>query len=201
MSNIVCFLARADLDLSVAMTTCSSLAAIFMMPLNVFLYIRLTGLAEELKLDYAGIVLSAGLVILGIGSGVGTKMRAAVAGVSGERAMKVVAILGVIGGFGTMLTSLIKNAQSETPVWGSDSQMYVAAFLQALLGLLLGFGFARAAKLPYPSCVAVSVETSVQNAILAMAILAITFADDEETAGQAAVVPMCYGECSANVLW
>jgi hypothetical protein len=41
------------------------------------------------------------------------------------------------------------------------------------------------------------------QAILAMAILAITFDDDKENAGQAAVVPMCYGAFTAwiNLVW
>jgi predicted Na+-dependent transporter len=134
-----------------------------MMPLNVFLYLRLTGLAEEITLDFTGIALSAVLVILGIGAGVLAKLRAATSGKSGERGLKAVALLGIVGGFGTVLASLIKNSHSDTPVWGSDQQMYIAAFLQALLGLVLGFSFAKLAGLPSPSCVAVSVETSVQN--------------------------------------
>ena len=77
-------------------------------------------------------------------------------------------------------------------MWDSDGQMYAAAFLQALFGLLIGFSLARLSGLPHPSCVAVSVETSVQNALLAMAVLALTFSGEEE-AGQAEVVPMCYG--------
>ena len=63
MSNIVCFLARADLDLSLAMTTASSLGAIIAMPLNVLLYVRLTGLADKIKIDYLGIALSAVVVV------------------------------------------------------------------------------------------------------------------------------------------
>lgn len=40
MSNIICFLARADIDLSVAMTTASSFGAIVMMPLNLYIYVE-----------------------------------------------------------------------------------------------------------------------------------------------------------------
>ena len=201
MSNIVCFLAQADLDLSVAMTTASSLVAIVMMPLNVLIYIKELGLANGIKLDYIGIAVSAVLVIFGIGTGVFAKNWAASAGAFGARVLQILAFLGAIGGLGTTITSIVANSQSKTPVWKSEPQMYCAAFLQGLFGVILGFGAARMVGLPRPSCVAVSVETSVQNAILAMAILSITFDGDIE--GQAMVVPMCYGTFTAciNLIW
>jgi bile acid transporter len=201
MSNIVCFLARADLDLSVAMTTSSSLGALAMMPLNVYIYIRLTGLADHIKLDYRGIAISAVLVIAGILGGVAVKQwtnSQAQKHTAGSRQhaqlLKVTGVLGAVGAVGTFVTGLITNSKSETPVWASDTQMYIAALLQALLGIALGFGAARVAGLPRPSCVAVSIETSVQNAVLAMAIIAITFDGEEE--GQAMVVPMAYVVCT-----
>lgn len=76
MSNILCFLSRADLDLSVAMTTASSMGSVFMMPLNIYLYVQLTGLADEVKMNYFSIALSAVVVVCGISSGLYLKIRA-----------------------------------------------------------------------------------------------------------------------------
>jgi predicted Na+-dependent transporter len=55
MSNILCFFARADLDLSIAMTTASSIGSVVLMPMNIFIYVQMTGLADEVKIDFVSI--------------------------------------------------------------------------------------------------------------------------------------------------
>ena len=59
ISNILTFLVQADVALSVSMTTASSLAACAMLPLNLWLYITMTGLASDIEFQILGIVLSA----------------------------------------------------------------------------------------------------------------------------------------------
>jgi bile acid transporter len=201
MSNILCFLFRADIDLSVAMTTASSFGAIVMMPLNIFLYVNLTGLSDDVDLDYVGIVMSALLVVIGLGGGIYIKKWAGENGKKGEKVMGFVAKLGTIGGLGTVISSLIANSQSDTPIYDAPGKIYAASFVQVLVGISLGFGISSSLGLRKPSCVAVSVETSVQNAVLAMAIIALSF--DSDDSGEAAVVPMCYMLFSTwtNVVW
>ena len=201
MSNILCFLLRADIDLSVAMTTASSFGAIVMMPLNIYLYVNLTGLSNDVDLDYAGIVMSAILVVIGLGGGIWIKKWAGNNGKRGELVMKIVGKLGTLGGVGTVISSIIANSQSDTPIYAAPGKIYGATFVQVLLGLFFGFNLSNLIGLRKPSCVAVSVETSVQNAVLAMAILAISF--DSDDAGEAAVVPMCYMLFSTwtSLLW
>lgn len=201
MSNIVCFLARADIDLSVAMTTASSFGAIVMMPLNVVIYVRATNLSNDVSLDYIGIVMSALLVVAGLGGGIMTKNWASTAGKKGKTVLKVVANLGTVGGLGTVISSFVANAQSDTPIYAAPGSIYAATFVQVLCGIFFGFTLSALGGLRKPSCVAVSVETSVQNAILALAIIAISF--DGDDSGDAAVVPMCYMFFSTwtNVVW
>lgn len=201
MSNIICFLSRADVDLSVAMTTASSFGAIVMMPLNIIFYVNLTGLSDDVDLDYVGIVISALLVVAGLGGGIKIKNWANENGEKGGKVLKIVGKLGTIGGVGTVLGSVIANSQSDTPIYGAPGPIYVATLIQVLCGISLGFGISILSGLPKPSGVAVSVETSVQNAVLAMAIISLSF--DSDDAGDAAVVPMCYMLFSTwtNVVW
>lgn len=200
MSNILCFLFRADLDLSVAMTTASSFCAIFMMPLNVYLYVNVTGLSNDVSLDYLGIVLSALLVVAGLGGGISVKKWAPTSD-RGPLVLNIVGKLGALGGLGVFVTGLVSNSKSDTPIWGATGGIYGSAACQVALGIAMGFGASVLAGLSKPSAVAVSVETSVQNAVLAMAIIAISF--DSDDAAEAAVVPMCYMMFSTwtNVLW
>lgn len=160
-----------------------------------------TGLSNEVSLDFVGIVVSALLVVAGLGLGISIKKWAATNEERGPLALKIVAKLGTLGGFGTVLSSLIANAQSETPIYAAPGKIYCATFIQVVVGICLGFGLSSAVQLPKPSCVAVSIETSVQNAILALAIIAISFNSDD--AGAATVVPMCYMAFSTwtCVLW
>ena len=50
---------------------------------------------------------------------------------------------------------------------------------------------------------AVSIETSVQNAVIAMSIINITFAHDNVSASAAVVIPMCYSAFTSctNFFW
>lgn len=200
MSNILCFLFRADLDLSVAMTTASSFCAIFMMPLNIYIYVNVTGLSKDVSLDYIGIVTSALLVVAGLGGGIAIKKWAATSA-KGPTVCNIVGKLGGLGGLGVFVTGLIANSSSDTPLWAAADGIYASAASQVVLGIIMGFSIAALGGLEKPSCVAVSVETSVQNAVLAMAIIAISF--DSDDAGKAAVVPMCYMMFSTwtNVAW
>ena len=201
MSNILCFLIRADVDLSVAMTTASSFCAIFMMPLNIFLYVRATGLSDDISLDYIGIVASALLVVAGLGGGIFTKQWAVKNPEKGPKVAMFVGKAGAFGGLGVFILGLVNNSRSDTPVWDANDGIFATAFLQVLIALTLGFGISAVVGLPKPSCVSVSIETSVQNAILAMAIIAISF--DDEDADNAAVCPVVYMMFSTwtNVLW
>ena len=189
MSNIICFLVRADLDLSVAMTTASSFCAIFMMPLNVYLYVTVTGLSDDVDLDYFGIVSSALLVVAGLGGGIYIKKWAGTSE-KGPTVVKWVGKIGALGGLGVFLSGVVANAGSDTPILGAEAGIYGSAAFQVFLGIAMGFGISCLSGLRKPSCVAVSIETSVQNAVLAMAIIAISFNEDD--AAEAAVVPMCY---------
>ena len=201
LSNILCFVFRADLDLSVAMTTASSFCAIFMMPLNILVYVKATGLSNDVDLDYLGIALSAMLVVLGLGLGVSIKNWASHHEETGAVVCKVVGRLGALDGLGVVVSGAITNGQSDTPTWQAGGGIYGAVALQVMFGISLGLGLAYFAGLRGASCVAVSIETAVQNSVLALSIISISF--DKEQAADAAVVPLCYMFFSTwtNVAW
>ena len=212
MSNILCFLARADLDLSVAMTTASSFVSILAMPVNIYVYITATGLADEAKLDYVSIGASAVVVVVGISFGyfvkVGADKKVSTSDDpkvhrSNNLKLRFFAVSGFMGGLATLVIGVVKNAKSS-PAWEEELGVYAAAESQCLCGLFMGFSIAKlVGKLPNSSCVAVSVETSVQNIIIAMAILNITFEEDEERAGESMVIPMAYSALGSStaLLW
>jgi len=184
LSNILSWFVGADLPLSVAMTTASSIVAIGALPLNIYLYITLTGLGDSVKIDFGGILLSVGVIIVGTFLGIGIRSTSEVwAG----RLSKIGGVAGVL----LVLLGFVASAQSKTPIWAQERETYVAAFLASLFGLVVGLSLSLLAQLEKPSCVAVSFETSIQNKIIAIAIIGVTFSTQEEK-DVATAVPLVY---------
>jgi len=195
LSNILSWIVGADLPLSVAMTTCSSIAAIGMLPLNIYIYIEVTGLGRSVAIDYGGIILSVFVIILGSCSGIYIRTRSLLWAVRFGK-------IGAIAAVALVLASFVKNSQSNTPIWEQTSSTYLATALVSLFGLMLGLGFSLLAHLPKPSCVAVSIETSIQNKVIALAIIGITF-ETQAARDEASAVPLCYALFATliNVIW
>ena len=82
VSNVLCFLIHADLDLSVAMSTSSGVIATFMLPVNIIVYVKATHLGGDggkgsVDIDYEDVIASALFVVVGTLSGVYTKRNVA----------------------------------------------------------------------------------------------------------------------------
>jgi hypothetical protein len=149
MSNILCFLSRADLDLSVAMTTASSIGSVFLMPLNIYLYVQLTGLADEVKMDYLSIALSAVVVVCGISSGLYLKIRAG--RLSGNRVMDD-GVDHETGGGGGAVVPVAKSAAASTSSDKDSLSLRVAAALGFIGGVTTVLsGVTRNAKSDTPA--------------------------------------------------
>jgi predicted Na+-dependent transporter len=193
ISNILCFFLHADLALSVAMTTASSVVSTFMLPVNILIYTKYTDLLAEdansgapTEIDIAAedIILSAGFVVLGTLGGVAFQLKAGP--IWAVRAIK----LGSVTGLSLVLVSLASNVVSDTPIWGADSPVYIAALLQTCCAYTIGVVVTSLANLPKPSRTAVAIELSLQNQLLALSILNISFQGEERD--QAAVIPFAY---------
>jgi predicted Na+-dependent transporter len=195
LSNILSWLVGADLPLSIAMTTASSIAAVGMLPLNIFLYLQLTRLGDEVKISYVDTVTSVGAVVLGTFAGVWVRSRSIAWAV---RLGKVGALAGVL----LVLLSFVANSRSTTPTWGQAGTTYAACLLATAAGLTIGLALALGVGLPRPSCVAVSIETSIQNKVVALAIIGVTFRTQAER-DAASAVPLVYAffATALNVVW
>jgi predicted Na+-dependent transporter len=193
LSNILCFFLHADLALSVAMTTASSVVSTFMLPVNILIYTKYTdlltedtagGAPTEIDVSPEDIILSAGFVVLGTLGGVAFQLKAGP--IWAVRAIK----LGSVTGLSLVVVSLASNVVSDTPIWGAESPIYIAALLQTCCAYTIGVIITSLANLPKPSRTAVAIELSLQNQLLALSILNISFQGEERD--QAAVIPFAY---------
>jgi BASS family bile acid:Na+ symporter len=166
-SNIVTYLARADVALSVVMTMCSTFAAVFMTPL-------LTSLLAGtwVRVDATGLFLNtAQVVLLPLLLGLALR-RAAPRAV--ERVLPAAPLVSVIGV--ALIVGSIVGANAPAIRAGAAS-LLLAVFLLHAGGFGLGWLAARICRQTAATCRTVSIEVGMQNSGLGVVLARSNFAD------------------------
>lgn len=165
-SNVICYLAKGDIALSVAMTSVSTLVAPVVTPALVLL---LAG--ESVDVDVWGMFLSIVQVVIVpilLGFIVNHYCRKATAKVTPLLPMvstlTVAAIIGII---------VAHNAAS---ILSCSLIVALAVILHNILGLALGYGIAAATGMSPEKRSAISIEVGMQNSGLATSLAATHFA-------------------------
>jgi quinoprotein glucose dehydrogenase len=159
-SNVMSYLAKANLALSVSVTTVSTLLAPLITPLLMhylagsFVTVHFWAMAWDITQ----------IVILPIAAGLAFHY-----GVKGkmawlDRAMPLISMAG-IALIIVVITAAGRNALMEVGLL-----LILASFLQNIAGYLLGYGSARLLRLPERDCRTISLEVGMQNGGLASGI-------------------------------
>ena len=180
-SNWWCSLFNADLALSVAMTACSTLLSLAMLPLNTMMYVKLA-YGREVSLAWTTLALSLLNTVTAISLGL----------LAGHRKPKHRATFNAIGQAAGVLLMIISAvfAQKKQPIWDRDAAFYGATCLPFFLSALIATVAASLLRLRRPEQVAVVIETCYQNIAFATTVAISTFEPDE--ASLAAGVPVLY---------
>jgi BASS family bile acid:Na+ symporter len=176
-SNVVTYIARADVALSVTMTTCSTLAAVALTPLLTQVYA-----GTLVEVDTLGLLVSTlQVVVLPVAAGV-LLNRFAPAVV--ERVLPVAPLASVLV-IALVCGSII--GQNATAVRESGPRLLAAIMLVHSIGFALGYGFARACELPVVAARTISIETGMQNSGLGVVLARKHFAAEPLTAVPGAI--------------
>lgn len=172
-SNLFTYFAGADVALSVSMTALSTIAAVVLMPLT--LYIYASGYASAgLKIPYGNITTT--LAVMLVPLAIGMVVRAKRPG-----AARVVEQIGGVAGLGVLGlligTGLYNNMDVLRATTGT---MYAAALGLGVLGFGFGWLGARVAGLSSAQRRAVAFETGIQNSPLALGILIASFPGEQQ---------------------
>jgi BASS family bile acid:Na+ symporter len=172
-SNLFTYFAGADVALSVSMTALSTIAAVVLMPLT--LYIYASGYASAgLKIPYGNITTTLAVMLVPLGIGMVVRVYA-------PRAAKIVEQIGGFAGIGVLGlligTGIYNNVDLLTATTGT---MYAAALGLGVLGFGFGWLGARVAGLGTPQRRAVAFETGIQNSPLALGILIASFPGEQQ---------------------
>lgn len=175
-SNIMTWLGRGNVAVSVSMTAVSSLAATLMTPLNFAFYGWLNphtrDYLTQISLEPGSILLLVLLVLalpLVLGMVTGRKLPALVA--RSEKPLRIASLLVFLG---FVAIAFSNNFALFIERFHSFFWLVVA---HNLLALGLGYGMARLLRLPVSDRRAVTMEVGIQNSGLGLVILFTFFAD------------------------
>jgi predicted Na+-dependent transporter len=204
-SNWWCSLFNAELALSVAMTSVSSLLSIGLLPANLLLYGWLAFgvvLGDEnvnlvASLDFGAIFISLGVVMGAILSGlyVGYKYDNPKFHARANHFGSICGILLIL--FSLFLGSGAGGA--ETNFWSLPWSFYVGTAFPCVVGMTVANIVSRSFHLTPSEVMALSIECCYQNTAIATSVAVTMFLDPTERA-EAVSVPLFYGVVEAVII-
>eukprot|EP01083_Nonionella_stella_P301365 1033471_1 len=166
VSNIFCFLWNADLSLSIAMTTASSVLSFLFLTGNCALYIPLfTRGSDTATIDYISLAFSVGMVVSGMLVGF------IAAYLDNTRMKKTLGITGAIAALYMIYTALFGNATGSAPLWELPGEIWIAPLLLGSVAWSISLLISLVFKLPKKSVLSVCLESANQNSVLSAAII------------------------------
>mgnify|MGYP001481285789 FL=1 len=172
-SNMFSYFSRADVALSITMTAVSTLVSVVLMPLLLFAYAS-SLLEEPMQVPYLAVMGTLLAMLVPIAAGMWVRSRS-------ESMARKVEHIGSASGALLLLVLLVTSVsdQIELVLTAKDASLLACVFV-AGSGMLLGYAAARLAGLGPKQRQAVSLETGVQNAPLAIAVILATFPEAEQ---------------------
>lgn len=207
-SNWWCSLFNADLALSVAMTSVSSILSVGLLPANLIFYSWLAYVvvmpegggkvdildALDLKSIFVSLGVVMGAIIFGLYAGYVY---------SSPKFHKNSNKFGSICGLLLILFSVFLGSGGgggNANFWSMPWSFYVGTAFPCVLGMLLANIISRCLKLSLPETVAISIECCYQNTAIATSVAATMFSDPT-TRTQAISVPLFYGLVEAFIIF
>ena len=169
-SNIFTYFSKGNLALSVLMTVTSTVFGVVLIPLVLLVYAS----ALELKIPSDRIV--ATLVVLLVPVAIGMVLRKISANVGA-----VTEFFGsCLGIFFIAFIAISWVPRNWQFLMTTEPATYFAAIMLGVFGILIGYGFAKLLRLHPRNARTVALETGIQNAPLAIAIIVLTFPPEQQ---------------------
>ena len=194
-SNMFCYFARGDVALSVTMTTCSTICALFLMPLTLGVYtepfieainaavrteqVVPSGAAShtaqggmQLAIPYRDIVATLALVLIPVAGGLWLRRRSAGWAKVAEETASFAGFMVIV----FLIVSWLSRAENRANMLQTDWNVYLAVVAVGVIGVAFGWVMARVLRCAPRQRRAIALETGIQNSPLAFAIIAMSFA-------------------------
>ncbi|MEM1431234.1 MAG: bile acid:sodium symporter [Pseudomonadota bacterium] len=179
-SNMFTYFSKGNLALSVLMTVTSTVAGVVMIPLVLLLYAS----ALDLDIPRENIIVTLILLLVPVGIGMVLRRISANVGAVTEFFGSALALFFILF---LVVSWIPRNWQF---LLETTSATYVASIGLGLVGITVGYLFARSLRLHPRNARTVALETGIQNGPLAVAIIAFTFSGAQAQSYMA--VPVLY---------
>ncbi|XP_006867831.1 PREDICTED: solute carrier family 10 member 6 [Chrysochloris asiatica] len=183
-SNIFTFWVDGDMDLSISMTTCSTVAALGMMPLCLYVYTWTWKLEQNLIIPYHNIGITLACLTIPVAFGVYVNYR-------WPKQSKMILKIGAIVGGSLLVVVSIAGVVLSRGAWNSDFTLLIISFVFPLIGHLAGFLLAILTRQTWKRCRTISLETGTQNIQMCITMLQLSF--NAEQLVQMFNFPLMYG--------
>ncbi|XP_017400638.1 solute carrier family 10 member 6 [Cebus imitator] len=168
ISNIFTFWVDGDMDLSISMTTCSTVAALGMMPLCIYLYTWSWSLQQNLTIPYQNIGITLGCLTVPVAFGVYVNYR-------WPKQSKIILKIGAVVGGLLLLVVTVAGVVLAKGSWNSDITLLTISFIFPLIGHITGFLLALFTHQSWQRCRTISLETGAQNIQMCITMLQLSF--------------------------
>ncbi|XP_054342020.1 sodium-dependent organic anion transporter [Pongo pygmaeus] len=184
ISNIFTFWVDGDMDLSISMTTCSTVAALGMMPLCIYLYTSSWSLQQNLTIPYQNIGITLVCLTIPVAFGVYVNYR-------WPKQSKIILKIGAIVGGVLLLVVAVAGVVLAKGSWNSDINLLTISFIFPLIGHVTGFLLALFTHQSWQRCRTISLETGAQNIQMCITMLQLSFTAEHLV--QMLSFPLAYG--------
>ncbi|XP_071353786.1 hepatic sodium/bile acid cotransporter-like [Trachinotus anak] len=184
LSNIFALAIKGDMNLSIVMTTCSSFAALGLMPLLLYIFCQsFTGL--EKAVPYVGIITALTLTLVPCAIGIAINHYKP----SYTPVVRKVGLCILI--ISSIIVFILSGIGVKDVLWlALTADIVGTAALMPLIGFMLGYGMSVICRLNSQCCRTISMETGCQNIQLCFAILRVAFRP--EVIGPMFLFPLIY---------
>lgn len=164
-SNLMTYYAKGDLALSISLTSFSTVLSLVFTPLLLTLFCaNLPEVSMPVKMVVQTIII---LVIIPLALGMSIRARWSV---FAKKATPFFSILGVVALLFLIIAGLLSNLEMFADTQRYGFKFYMAIFVLTLLGMIVGGVFPKLVGINNYQTRAISLETGLRNASLAMAL-------------------------------
>lgn len=190
-SNIFTYWSKGNVALSIVMSFCSTLAAFAMLPLLIFLLLKLA-YGASIEIPWANIFISLILVVVPCMIGLSVRHYNTEWKIGGKLIWQWMELLTTIFGLIFFIAAVVAAFLFYHEDMGTaPAALWIIAFLMEPVGALFGYSGATLLGLDRKDCRTIGIETGVQSFTLTMAIIVLSFSGEDRD--KALIFPILYG--------
>ncbi|KAJ8402330.1 hypothetical protein AAFF_G00368190 [Aldrovandia affinis] len=172
ISNIITYWMDGDMDLSIAMTTCSTVLGLGMMPLCLYVYAHFWVPTGSVRIPYLTMGVTLITLIAPVACGVFVNYKWPKAA---RTILKVGSALGAL----LILVIGVASAVLYKGSWDTDTSVVIVGIIFPLIGYAAGFIMAVAVRQPWHRCRTIAMETGAQNVQICSTVLQLSFPPEQ----------------------